>query len=196
MKKFDVDSAAQSMTVRGDEYNTRQHAFNIGVAYGLVAMVMALCIVVFFKLEIVWLLRLTMLALLIGASTFAYALISYTNEARDIQYESHVQSRPVETYVPQTDPNALRAFFPSPEHKNGLLFTDVQLTEQQKTAIARAALQHGKLTVNYLIGIGIPRDAAERLREELVSHNLLMFNERGETVLTLDGERSFAQIAG
>lgn len=198
MKNVNLETIATNATTRDDSYNTRQHAFNIGLAYGAVCAVICVCSVIAFHIEGVWLMRGLLLSLVIGVIAFAKALIDFTQEARDIQWQTHIPPIQMQAQQPmliQEDTlDRKRASFPHPAHRNGMLFTDIELTDEQRNSIAQSVLQHGKLTINYLIGIGLRREDAELLREELVSHNLLMFNERNEAVLTEDGERSFAQL--
>lgn len=196
MRKYESDHSLVSATPRDDTYNTRQHAFNIGLAYTSVCSIVALCAVIGFKIEAVWLLRGILFSMVIGVFAFAKALIDFTKEARDIQWETSMPQReelPVVKSVASTD-SYERASFPSPRHRNGLLFTSVALSDKQRDDIASSALQHGKLTVNYLTSLGLTREDAERLREELAAHSLVSFNERNEAVLTDEGRKSFEAL--
>ena len=175
-----------------DRYNTRQHAFNIGLAYFAFLVAACVCSTIIFELKVIWILRGVLASFMIGMGQFARSLICFTNEARDIQWESsmpkaHIQEIPIEQSLVQRGKSA----FPSPDNKNGRLFTTVHLSEYQKHSIASAAVEHGKLTINFLTGLGVQRDGAERLREDLCSHSLLKFNERGEALVTAPGLRSF-----
>jgi len=132
---------------------------------------------------------------MISIAQFARSLILFTNEARDIQWESampNAHTQDIEGAPAQTE--RPKSSFPSPDNKNGRLFTTVHLSEYQKHKIASAGIRHGKLTVNFLTGLGIRRSNAERLREELCSHSLMVFNERGEALMTEAGLRSFNRI--
>ena len=180
-------------STRDDHYNTRQHAFNIGVAYSVVSVAVCLCAVILFEMKVVWLLRGTLLAFMIGVFAFSKSLIAFTQEARDIQWECAMPRVEPVSIKELPSPQGKRASFPSPEHRHGVLFTSVEINDEQKARIVEAGLQHEKLTINYLTSLGIKREDAERLREELVSHGLLDYNERHEAVLTENGKRSFAQ---
>jgi hypothetical protein len=179
---------------RDDIYNTRQHAFNIGLAFATVSTSIILCSTIIFGLPVIWLLRGALISFMLGVLAFAKSLIDFTNEARDIQWEQSMPKVEVKPIEVDHQPHGARASFPSPQNPHGLLFTTVGLNENQRRNIAEAAIQHGKLTVNYLTSLGLRRDDAERLREELVSHNLLMFNDRHETVVTKSGRKSFIKL--
>ena len=194
MNKYDSGGSFAVHNTQDDHYNTRQHAFNIGVAYGAVLVALCLCAVIVFKLQVVWLLRGMLVSFMLGVIAFAKALINFTQEARDIQWESSMPKREPVAEVPYKEllrSKIQRATFPSPLHKKGMLFTSVELDNEQKERVVEAGLQHGKLTVNYLTSLGIKRENAERLREELVSHGLLSYNDRHEAVLTEQGVKSF-----
>ena len=199
MEKYRAESSLSNTIQRDDSYNTRQHAFNIGLAYMSVCIVVVVCTVIGFKMQAIWLLRGILASLIIDVGTFAKSLVEFTGEARDIQWKnSMAYDPPVQTDVggiDTDDDTDERGSFPSPRHRNGMLFVSAGLSETQRHEIAATALQHQKLTVNYLTSIGLKREDAERLREELVGHGLLMFNERNEAVITDDGCKSFGKVA-
>lgn len=182
-----------------DAYHTRLHAFNVGLAYTVGSIAITIASTLTFSLSILWVARGFGLSLFLGAIMFCVYLYRFTQEARDIQWQKNLPSliEPDEPDEPDSNQHALitsKTSLPSPRNKNGTLWITVNLNNDQRESIARTALRHGKLTVNYLQSIGLRRAQAERLREELVRHDLLMFNDRNEAVVTNDGVASFKKI--
>lgn len=181
---------------RDDEYRTRQHALNIGLAWGIGLSTLSIAIILAFSIDLVWLLRTIPLSLAVGVGSFSKALIEFTNDAHNIIWESNLsvsQPQSVDNVSPPPA-HAKRGSFPHPDHKNGMLMLSVKLTDQQREEIAQAGINHGKLTVNFLVGVGLSRENAERLREELVGHRLAHFDERQRAIITAKGKRSFRKL--
>lgn len=188
-------AASRLRQSKDDEYYTKNHAWNNGLFslfLGIAASVMAV-VWTPVPLDMLWKLIATSVA---GSlCVVAVSLRKYTHEARIILWETHLPLEPVEVQRVHNDEPEQRAITLLPQpRRRGSIAIGVSLTQSQLEQIAKAIRKHGKLTINFLVSIGLSRAQSESLREQLAAHELAYFDQDNQLIVSDDGRRTFKKI--
>lgn len=121
-------------------------------------------------------------------------LVEFTNEARDILFEQYTNQQEIVTQqIKDVQIDKSYTVISAPNGKDKIVL-HLALTQSQLEQIKNTALQTKTLTVNYLESLGLSRPNAEKLRVELVQHNLLTMDDNGRVQLTKSGRRALSRI--
>lgn len=190
-------------TKREDQYHVRDHATNIGIAYFLITFSVMVSILAILSATAIFTIKWPQdylialpISLTAGIVSFALALNDFTKDARAMlwtQYEQQKEIIAQQIIKEQGDNEYQKTFLPA-KRGNDKVGIDVYLSESQLAKIAQAALNSGKLTINYLDSIGISRPRAEKLRQELAKIGYAKFNQHSELIFTKDGLQCFKRL--
>jgi len=179
--------------IQNDKYRVREHALNFGMAYFLILFFSSSATM--FMMRSHYYQYALILSGAIAVCVYAYCLMDFTNEARDLLCTQAQQVQEIvtkEVIKEQGDKEYQKTLLPTPDGKH-FVGIDVYLTETQITQVANAAVS-GKITVNYLDSIGVSRPRAEKLRNELARIGYATFNRNSQLVITKSGLQSFKSL--
>lgn len=181
-------------------YRSRQQALNklLGWGSGLLSVAITIDLVIYFITGMIAFPIFEFIAIAFAIVKFATALVKYTNEDRDI-LNSRLFDFSEETEEPESNQEEVNSdavtVIPQ-ETGKGNYILHIGLSNSQLTNVAKAMLNTNTLTVNYLESLGISRQNAEKLREELAEKKLLTFDNKGRVTLTDNGKRVAKKILG
>jgi hypothetical protein len=193
MRNYGLELAIPQTVKDEFVYRSRQHAFNklLGWGIGLLSVAITVDLIIYYTTGMIAFPILEFIAIAVSLVMFARALVNYTNEDRDIlnsRYWYETEEAPI-SESNQTDTNTSQDTIIPQSRGNGHFILHIGLSVTQLNSIANAMLNTGTLTVNYIESLGISRQNAEKLREELSEYKLLSFDDKGRVRLTQDGER-------